>query len=208
MAHSLRAANGCSARAPCWTPRRSPRCAPPDVRRSSPPSSNPATCRRISPPIGWRSALLSPLLARSRAATGRVNLLAETPGLLLVDAAKIDRLNSIDESLTIGTLPDHAVVAPKDLVATIKVIPFAVPGTVLTVAETIARQGGAALTLPPFRRLRVGLVVTELPGLKDSVTEKTIAATEARVTATDRRPAARRCTARTTRRRSPARSRR
>ncbi len=126
--------------------------------------------------------VLSPLLARSRAATGRVNLLAETPGLLLVDAAKIDRLNSIDESLTIGTLPDHAVVAPKDLVATIKVIPFAVPGTVLTVAETIARQGGAALTLAPFRRLRVGLVVTELPGLKDSVTEKTIAATEARVT--------------------------
>ena len=127
-------------------------------------------------------AVLSPLLARSRAATGRVNLLAETPGLLLVDAAKIDRLNAIDEALTIGTLPNHAVVAPKDLVATIKVIPFAVRGTVLTVAETLARQGGPALTLAPFNRLRVGLVVTELPGLKDSVTEKTIAATEARVT--------------------------
>jgi molybdenum cofactor cytidylyltransferase len=126
--------------------------------------------------------VLSPLLARSRAATGRVNLVAETPGLLLVDAAKIDRLNAIDESLTIGTLPDHAVVAPKDLVATIKVIPFAVPGTVLTVAETLARQGDPALTLAPFHHLKVGLVVTELPGLKDSVTEKTIAATEARVT--------------------------
>jgi molybdenum cofactor cytidylyltransferase len=127
-------------------------------------------------------SVLSPLLARSRAATGRVNLLAETAGLLRVDASKIDRLNAIDESLTIGTLPDYAVVAPKDLVATIKVIPFAVPGTVLTVAETLASQGGAALTLAPFHRLKVGLVVTELPGLKDSVTEKTIAATEARVT--------------------------
>ena len=126
--------------------------------------------------------VLSPLLARSRAATGRVNLLAEAPGLLRVDAAKIDRLNAIDESLTIGTLPDYAVVAPKDLVATIKVIPFAVPGTVLTVAETLARQGGPALTLAPFHHLKVGLVVTELPGLKDSVTEKTIAATETRVT--------------------------
>jgi molybdenum cofactor cytidylyltransferase len=126
--------------------------------------------------------LLSPLLARSRAATGRVNLVAETAGLLLVNAAKINRLNSIDESLTVGTLPDHAVVAPKDLVATIKIIPFAVSGTVLTVAETLARQGGAALTLAPFHRLRVGLVMTELSGLKDSVTAKTIAATEARVT--------------------------
>jgi molybdenum cofactor cytidylyltransferase len=126
--------------------------------------------------------LLSPLLARSRAATGRVNLMAETPGLLRVDAAKIDRLNAIDESLTIGTLPDYAVVAPKDLVATIKVIPFAVPGTVLAVAETLARQGGPTLSLAPFRHLKVGLVVTELPGLKDGVTEKTIAATETRVT--------------------------
>ncbi|MGA3400351.1 MAG: molybdopterin-binding/glycosyltransferase family 2 protein [Acetobacteraceae bacterium] len=127
--------------------------------------------------------LVSPLIARSRAATGRVNLAAEAPGLLRVDAGKIDRLNSIDEALTVGTLPDYAVVAPRDLVATIKVIPFSVPGTVLTVAETLARQGGSPLTLHPFRALKVGLVVTELPGLKDSTTEKTIAATEQRVTA-------------------------
>src|ERR1700723_1433935 len=48
--------------------------------------------------------MLSPLLARSRAATGRVNLAAEAPGLLRVDTAMINRLNTIDESLTIGTL--------------------------------------------------------------------------------------------------------
>ena len=127
--------------------------------------------------------LVSPLIARSRAATGRVNLLAEVPGLLRVNTPLIDRLNAIDESLTIGTLPDHAVVAPKDLVATIKIIPFSVPGTVLTVAETLARQNGSPLTLHPFRHLKVGLVATELPGLKDSTTDKTIAVTEARITA-------------------------
>ncbi len=38
--------------------------------------------------------LVSPLIARSRAATGRVNLSAEAPGLLRVDAARIDRLNT------------------------------------------------------------------------------------------------------------------
>ena len=126
--------------------------------------------------------VLAPLLARSRAATGRVNLLAETAGVLRVDAAKIDRLNAVDESLTIGTLPDYAVVAPKDLVATIKVIPFAVPGRLLAVAEALAGQGGAALTLAPFRSLKVGLVMSELPGLKDSVAEKTIAVTQDRIT--------------------------
>ena len=127
--------------------------------------------------------LVSPLLARSRAATGRVNLSAEAPGLLRVDTARIDRLNSIDKSLTIGTLPDYAVVAPKDLVATIKVIPFSVPGHVLTVAEALARQGSSPIALHPFQRMRVGLVVTELPGLKDSVTEKTIEITQQRIAA-------------------------
>ncbi|HTI79705.1 MAG TPA: molybdopterin-binding/glycosyltransferase family 2 protein [Acetobacteraceae bacterium] len=126
--------------------------------------------------------LISPLLARTRAATGRVNLTAEAPGLLRVNAAIINRLNTIDESITIGTLPDYAVVAPRDLVATVKIIPFAVPGNVLAVAEALVRQTGSPLTLYPFRHLKVGLVVTELPGLKDSVTEKTIAATEQRVT--------------------------
>ncbi len=126
--------------------------------------------------------LVSPLLARTRAATGRVNLTAEVPGLLRVDTAMINRLNTIDESLTIGTLPDYAVVAPKDLVATVKIIPFSVPGNVLAVAEALIRQAGSPLALHPFHHLKVGLVVTELPGLKDSVTEKTIAATEQRVT--------------------------
>ena len=127
--------------------------------------------------------LLGPLLVRSRAATGRVNLSAEAPGLLRVDAAKVDRINAVDESLTVGTLPDYAVVAARDMVATIKVIPFAVPGATLDVALTIARQGAAALTLHPFRPLRVGLVATELPGMKPSVTDKTVAVTEARITA-------------------------
>ncbi len=125
--------------------------------------------------------LVSPLIARSRAATGRVNLSAEVPGLLRVRGAMIDQLNSIDEALTIGTLPDYAVVAPKDLIATIKIIPFSVPGTVLTVAEALARQNGSPLTLHPFHHLRVGLVATELPGLKDSTTDKTIAVTEQRI---------------------------
>ncbi len=125
--------------------------------------------------------LVAPLLSRSRAATGRVNLSADVPGLLRVDAARVNRVNAIDESLTLGTVPDYSVVTAKDLVATVKVIPFAVAGGVLSVAEAIVRQGGL-FTLHPFRPLKVGMVATELPGLKETVTEKTIAVTEGRVT--------------------------
>src|SRR3954468_13231629 len=42
--------------------------------------------------------LVSPLSGRSRAATGRINLVAEAPGMLRVDATKIDRMNTIDEA--------------------------------------------------------------------------------------------------------------
>jgi molybdenum cofactor cytidylyltransferase len=66
------------------------------------------------------------------------------------------------------------------MVATVKVIPFAVPGDVLEAVERIAATT-AVLSLHLFRPLRVGLVLTELPGLKETITEATIAATEARV---------------------------
>lgn len=133
------------------------------------------------------NALMAPLLARSRASTGRVNLFAETAGLLVVDAAVVDRLNGLDESLTLGTLPNYTPVSAKEMVATIKVIPFAVPGPVLQVAEALARQGTPTtppvLAVHPFRPLKVGLVLTELPGIKESVMEGAVEATRARVEA-------------------------
>ncbi|MGH7067048.1 MAG: NTP transferase domain-containing protein [Acetobacteraceae bacterium] len=128
-------------------------------------------------------ALLTPLIGRSRAATGRVNFLAEVPGLLRVAAVTIERMNLLDEALTLATLPDYAVVAPKEMVATIKIIPFAVAATTLAVAEALARQEKPLLTLHPFRPYKVGLVMTELSAMKESVVEHTIAATGARVAA-------------------------
>lgn len=125
-------------------------------------------------------ALMAPLVARSRASTGRVNLFAESAGLFTVDAALIDRINSVDESLTVATLPDRSVVAAKEMLATIKVIPFAVPGRVLSVVEALAR-GRQAISMRPFRPLRVGMVLTELPGTKESVMEGAVEATEARI---------------------------
>ncbi|NNG15813.1 MAG: 4-diphosphocytidyl-2C-methyl-D-erythritol kinase, partial [Gemmatimonadales bacterium] len=59
--------------------------------------------------------------------TGRANLKAACHGLALVDAGRIERLNRIDESLTVATLTSFAPVSPSDLVATVKVIPFAAP---------------------------------------------------------------------------------
>ncbi|MDO9708324.1 molybdopterin-binding/glycosyltransferase family 2 protein [Paracraurococcus lichenis] len=129
------------------------------------------------------NALMGPLLSRSRASTGRVNLFAESAGLLVVNPKVVNRLNALDESLTVATLASHVPVSAKEMVATIKVIPFAVPGPVLQVAEAMARQGPAALSLHPFRPLKVGLVLTELPGVKESVMEGAVEATRDRIEA-------------------------
>jgi molybdenum cofactor cytidylyltransferase len=127
------------------------------------------------------NALLVPHVRRSRAATGRVNLIAEQHGLFVADAAHIDRLNELHEALTLGTLASFSAVAPRDIVATIKVVPFSVPGAILAELEAIARSGPPPFQLHPFRPLKAGLVLTELPGLKAKVAENTIAATAARV---------------------------
>ncbi|MDB5375687.1 MAG: 4-diphosphocytidyl-2C-methyl-D-erythritol kinase [Rubritepida sp.] len=127
-------------------------------------------------------AMETPLVTRTRASTGRVNLIAESSGLLVLDAATIDRLNALDESLTIATLPNYSMVRPKEMLATIKVIPFAVPGAALGVAEALLRKQ-SVLSVHPFRPLKVGLVLTELPGMKESVMASAIAITGARIEA-------------------------
>jgi molybdenum cofactor cytidylyltransferase len=125
------------------------------------------------------SRLTAPGLRRNPASTGRVNLIADAAGLLRIDAGAIDRINEIDEALTIATLPDTTMVAPGDMVATIKVIPFAVPESVQSAVEAAATQG--IFALHPFRHLRVGLILSEIGTLKESVIESTISVTRDRI---------------------------
>ena len=59
-------------------------------------------------------------------ATGRANLFADTAGLAMLDVARVHALNARDEAITCATLPPFAPVRRGDMVATVKIIPFAV----------------------------------------------------------------------------------
>src|SRR5262249_5996443 len=61
-----------------------------------------------------------------RAFTGRANLFAETAGVLVVNKDAVDRLNQVDESITFATLPAYKPVVAGEMIATVKIIPFAV----------------------------------------------------------------------------------
>src|SRR5262245_41417812 len=47
--------------------------------------------------------------------TGRCNLLAGTAGLLVVDRARLDAINLIDEAVTVATLPPFDVLTPREM---------------------------------------------------------------------------------------------
>lgn len=103
--------------------------------------------------------------------TGRANIFSEVDGLALIDAAVINRLNTIDEGLTIATVPPYERVRKGQMLATVKVITFALPEDVVSKAEVVA-TGGGHVAASPFRRKSAGLIMTRLPGTKASILEK------------------------------------
>ncbi len=115
--------------------------------------------------------------------TGRVNLFAASAGLLLVDEAKINAVNAIDESITIATLPRFRRVEAGEMVATVKIIPFAIGRPLL---ERAVAAGAAAIRVAPFTSKRVAVISTLLPGLKASVVDKTLRVLDDRLHGLDR----------------------
>lgn len=103
--------------------------------------------------------------------TGRVNFYAEKAGLFIVDKEAVDRLNAVDPAITLATLPDYSPVTEGQMVATVKIIPFAVPAR--RVSEAVDEIREDVFRVAPFRPHSVGVVQTALPGLKDSVLDKT-----------------------------------
>jgi molybdopterin biosynthesis enzyme len=113
-------------------------------------------------------------------AASRVNLLARDDGVVRVDVAALLRINQID-GLTVATLPSHSLARANKRVATIKIIPFAVPEEDLARAEAIGRESGAVVALAPLRRLAVGVILVGSPAAKQRIERGVYPAIEARI---------------------------
>jgi molybdenum cofactor cytidylyltransferase len=129
------------------------------------------------------AAAAGPNIATATAFTGRANLFAETRGLLVFDRDRLDDLNLVDEAVTLGTLPPFAVVEPRQMVATVKIIPFAVPEAAVAKAADFAAEGEPLLHVAAFVPRDIALIQTRLPGLKESILDKTRQVTEQRLAA-------------------------
>jgi molybdenum cofactor cytidylyltransferase len=119
-------------------------------------------------------ALAGPNVTLATAFTGRCNVLATAAGVLVVDRERLDRINLVDEAVTIATLPPYDVAQPREMVATVKIIPFAVSQAVLDACIAVATDGGPLVRISAFRPRSVGLIQTRLAGIKESVLDKTV----------------------------------
>ena len=103
--------------------------------------------------------------------TGRCNLFAEARGLALIDRARLDQVNRVDESVTIATIEPFAAVEPGDLVATVKIIPLAVNEAVL---HACMANSDGLLRVAAYGAKTAGLIQTTLPGTKERLLDKAV----------------------------------
>jgi molybdenum cofactor cytidylyltransferase len=101
---------------------------------------------------------------------GRVNLIAKTAGVLTVDARAVDRLNQVDEAITLATLNNHAQLRKGALVATFKIIPYGIDKNKVFQAKSGFDAG--AIRLHPFRSGVADLVLTRTEGFKETLLDK------------------------------------
>lgn len=97
--------------------------------------------------------------------TGRVNLLADGPGLARIDAAAVDRVNHVHAMITVSTVPRWQRMDREGMVATVKIISYAVPSVALARACEVAPD---ALALQRPKLTRAGFIETRISGRAES----------------------------------------
>jgi molybdenum cofactor cytidylyltransferase len=92
-------------------------------------------------------------------ASGRSNLLSDQQGLLRVDVERLARINEC-EGITLATLLNHSLVQTRQIVATVKIVPYALPESMIGQVEAIARTSQHILRVDPLLPRPVGLILS------------------------------------------------
>lgn len=104
--------------------------------------------------------------------TGRVNILADGPGVVVLDGERLSALNDVNPMITLATVPQYQQMTEGGMVATVKIISYGVRETDLIRACALAQ--GALRLAPPVLRT-AGLIITDIPGGPGRKGEKAIA---------------------------------
>ncbi len=90
---------------------------------------------------------------------GKIEMLAEKDGLVVVDTVALATFNMVDEVMC-ATLHSHTLVKKDELIGATRSIPLIMKRAPIDRAAVIARQKGGVLSVQQLREARVGLVIT------------------------------------------------
>ena len=128
-------------------------------------------------------SLCGPGVTSTGAFAGRCNLFAAQGGLVVCDRDRLDRLNLVDEAVTVATVPPFVIARPRQMIASVKIIPFGVDRRTIDACAAFAGSGGPLISVRPLRPLSTTLIQTTLPGLREKTMQAAAAVTRARIEA-------------------------
>ena len=105
--------------------------------------------------------------------TGRANLYAERRGIARLNRDLLRQINHLHESITVATVAPYELVENGQMIATVKIIPFAAPSDKVAAVEAMATKSDTPLlSIHPFARKSIGIISTILPNTKETVISK------------------------------------
>jgi molybdenum cofactor cytidylyltransferase len=102
---------------------------------------------------------------------GRANVMATVTGPLRINVTALDRLNNIDEGITIATLREHTLVYKGQLLSLVKIIPFAMPAARVEDVEAIASESAPVISVRELQPRSVALIVSGPNSERESMLE-------------------------------------
>ncbi|MCF8467963.1 MAG: molybdopterin-binding/glycosyltransferase family 2 protein [Sneathiella sp.] len=128
------------------------------------------------------AAFTGPHITANPAFTGRANLISLAHGVAVADEALLKKINHVDEKITVATVKNFEVVEAEQMLATIKIIPFAADKTKVADVVRLATQASSPLlSVHPFRSHKIGIISTILPRTKKTVVAKSEKVMETRL---------------------------
>lgn len=120
-------------------------------------------------------------LTKGVANTGRSNIYARKTGLVSYRADHINLFNSLNEAITLGLVANLQHVNEGQMVATLKIIPFAISGGLLETVTEFSNRTAPLFDVIPYEKRRVILIQTYLTGMKETILDSTYSVTNDRL---------------------------
>jgi molybdenum cofactor cytidylyltransferase len=105
------------------------------------------------------TSVCGPGLTISGVSSGRANLLADRQGILRIDVQRLTQINECN-GITLSTLMTHSPVRARQIVATIKIIPYAVPEIIVSAVEEISSGNRPIVRVDALPSQSVGMVLS------------------------------------------------